>query len=140
MPASGAARARMRSISRAVLSARCSLLMRSGDRMLDAVDRRRARELGRVLDQRPSGQAGRVLQRAEWPAALVVIEVDPVAGALALERDHAGALLARLVAPNVGEPQLVADPLAVPEVRGHPRRGGRPQPRDDGIQVVVGLG
>ena len=91
-----------------------------GDRMPGAVDRRRAGELGRILDQRPPGQAGRVLERAERTAALVVIEVDPVAGALALERDHARALLARLVAPDVGEPQLVAHALAIPEVRGHP--------------------
>ena len=111
-----------------------------GDRMAGAIDRRRAGELGRILDQRAPGQAGRVLQRAERPAALVVIEVDPVAGALALERDHARALLARLVAPDVGEPQLVAHAPAVPEVRGHPRGGARPQPGDDGVQVVVDLG
>ena len=80
-----------------------------------------------------------MLERAERTAALVVLEVDPVAGALALERDHARALLARLVAPDVGEPQLVAHAPAISEVRGHPARGGRPQPRDDGVQVVVGL-
>ena len=118
-----------------MFSARCSLLTLSAIGC-GAVDRRRARELGRVLDQRrPVG--GRVLQRAERTAALVVLEVDPVAGALALERDHARALLARLVAPDVGEPQLVAHAPAIAEVRGHPAPGGRPQPGDDGVQVVV---
>jgi hypothetical protein len=79
-----------------------------GNRVAGVVDRRRAREVGRILDQRPTSESGRVLERAQGTAALVVIEVDPVAGALALERDHARPLLARLVAPDIGEPQLVA--------------------------------
>jgi hypothetical protein len=111
-----------------------------GYRVFDAIDRRRARQLRCVLDQRPPGQARRVLEGAERTAALVVIEVDPVAGARALERDHARTLLARLVAPDVGEPQLVPHAPAIPEVRGHPRGGARPQPGDHGVQIVVDLG
>ena len=90
-------------LARYVLGA---LLLAQGlcDRVAGAVHWCRARKLGRVLDQRAPGEARRVLQGAERAATLVVVEVDPVAGALARERDQAGALLARLVAPDVGEP------------------------------------
>ena len=94
-------------------------------------DRTRQRRANSSRPVRPVA----VLHAAQRPAALAAVEVDPVAGVIALQRDDAGALLARRIALDVGEPPFVADPPAVREQPWHPAVGGVAQPRDDRIEV-----
>ena len=81
----------------------------------------------------------RLLDRAERTAALTAVEIVPVAGVLALQRDDAAALLARRRTLDVGEPPFVADAAAVGEQPRHPDLRGRAQPGDDGVEVVADL-
>ena len=81
----------------------------------------------------------RLLDRAERTTALAAVEIVPVAGVLALQRDDAAALLARRIALDIGKPPLVARPAAVGEKPRHPGFRGRAQPGDDGVEVVADL-
>ena len=91
-----------------------------------------------MLEQRAAREAGRVFQCAQRPAALASVEVDPVAGVRALERDNAGAVLARRIAADVGEPPLVAVAPAVRKMPRHPVLGGVTEPADDLVEIVAG--
>ena len=55
---------------------------------------------GGIREQFVSGKLLRLLQRAERTAALAAIEVVPIAGTLALQRDDAGTRLTRSSRPE----------------------------------------
>src|SRR5690606_35104371 len=65
-------------------------------------------DLGGPHDQGSAFEPGGLLDGADRSAALIAVEVDPVAGVSTAERDDAGAYLSRRVALDVGEPPLVA--------------------------------
>ena len=98
-----------------------------------------ADHIGSACEQLTPGEAGRVFQRAQWAPAIAAVEIVPVAGVLALQRDDAGALLARRCALDVGEPPFVAHAAAVREQPRHPGLRGCAQPGDDGVEVVADL-
>src|SRR5690606_23820212 len=105
------------------------------------------RRLARRCTWRPSGEvsrsgeefgtceAGDLLDRADRTATCAAVEVVPVAGMIALERDHARAGPARSIATNVGETPFVAAPPPVWEQVRHPCVGARTQTRDNRIEV-----
>ena len=88
---------------------------------------------------RVPGKPRRLLDRAKRATALSTVEVVPVAGVLALQRDDAGALLARSIAADIGEPPLVADTASVGKMPWHPGLCRRAQEGHDGVEVVADL-
>jgi len=97
----------------------------------DAGDLRRAR------DQSMAVEPGRLLDRADRPAAVVAVEVDPVTRMRTTQCDDAGAGVPRRVAPDVGEAPLVAGAAAAREEVGHPVHGGLAQTLDDQVEIVA---
>ena len=58
-----------------------------------------ADHIGSACEQLTPGEAGRVFQRAQRAAAIAAVEIVPVAGVLALERDDAASRCLRGAAP-----------------------------------------
>ena len=95
-----------------------------------------AGDFGGLDDERPAVDSGRLLDSADRPAALIAVEVDPVAGMRPAQGDDAGARIARRVAPDVREAPLVARAPPVREQSRHPRLSGLAQSLDDQVEVV----
>ena len=96
-----------------------------------------ARHLGRLYDQRSALETRRLLDGADRAAALIAVEVDPVTGMGAAQRDDAGSHLARRIAPDVGQPPFVAGPATVRKETRHPCLGGLAQTMHDEIEIVA---
>jgi len=97
-------------------------------------------QIGGIGEEVAALEAGRLFKRAQRPAALAAVEVDPVAGVLASERDHAGAVLSRRRAIDIGKTPFVAVATAVREVLRHPGVGPVTQASHDGVEVVMDRG
>src|SRR5690606_32781064 len=79
-------------------------------------------------------------ERAQRPAALAAVEVDPVAGVLASEHDHAGAVLSRRRAIDIGKTPFVAVTPTVREMLRHPGASPVTQAGHDGVEIVMDRG
>ena len=119
------------------LARRVAFRLRGRRRLTDRSAGRPACQVGGMRKQIASRVSGPFLDGAERAAALVAVEIVPVAGMLALERDDAAALLARRRALDVGEPPFIADAAAVREQPRHPGLRRCAQLGDDGIEVVA---
>jgi hypothetical protein len=70
-------------------------------------------------------------------AAIIAVEVDPVARMRAAQRNDAGAGVPRRITPDVGEAPLVAGAAAARKEVGHPVRGSLAQTFDDQVEIVA---
>ena len=86
---------------------------------------------GRAIEARGPGD------RVDGTAALVAVEVMPVACMRSLEADDAGSGAPRFGTPDVGKPPLIADAPAIGKQPRHPFLCSLPQPAHNQIKVVL---
>lgn len=98
---------------------------------------RDASDVRRFRDQGAAVEPGRFLDGADRAAALIAVEVDPVAGMRPAQGDDAGAHLARRIAPDIGQPPFVARPAPKREEPWHPMLRGLAQALDDQVEIVA---
>ena len=94
-----------------------------------------ARDLCGPRDQSAALKPGRRLDGADRPASLITVEVDPVAGMGPAQGNDAGAGVPGCIAPDIGEPPLVAGAAAAREELRHPVLGALAQTLDDQVEI-----